>query len=249
MRYLFAQENVALLAQFAGARVLIGLDFDGTLAPIVRDRHAATMRSETRRLLERTCALYPCAIFSGRARPDLLNRLGAARAQRVVSNLGFEVGSHDAKLVQAIARLKPLLEAQLGALSGVEVEDKRYSLAIHYRRCRRKRDARATIGRVGMQLSAAFRVVPGKLVVNVVHARAPTKATALLHLREELRADTALYVGDDVSDEDVFELDQPGRLLALRVGRSRTSRAPYYLRDQREVDRLLRALVALRAQP
>ena len=48
------------------------------------------------------------------------------------------------------------------------------------------------------------------------------------------------------SDEDVFELDRPGQLLPIRVGRKQTSAAPYYIRNQAEIDRLLGALVALR---
>ena len=55
-----------------------------------------------------------------------------------------------------------------------------------------------------------------------------------------------MYVGDDVTDEDVFRLDQPGRLFTVRVGRSRTSAARYYLRQQQEIDALLEHLVALR---
>ena len=51
--------------------------------------------------------------------------------------------------------------------------------------------------------------MPGKLVVNVVPARALNKGDALIGLRTNERADTALYVGDDITDEDVFELDQP----------------------------------------
>jgi hypothetical protein len=44
----------------------------------------------------------------------------------------------------------------------------------------------------------------------------------------------------------VFELDQPGRLLTVRVGPSRSSAAAYFLRDQAEIDRLLERLVELR---
>ena len=58
-------------------------------------------------------------------------------------------------------------------------------------------------------------------------------------------ADTALYVGDDLADEDVFQLDQPGRLLAVRVGESAASSAGYYVRDQKAVDSLLAKLVML----
>ncbi len=60
--------------------------------------------------------------------------------------------------------------------------------------------------------------------------------------------DTALYVGDDDTDEDVFALDQPGRLLTIRVGRKLDSLAGYFLRNQAEIDVLLRVLHRLGAK-
>jgi trehalose 6-phosphate phosphatase len=246
MEYLFARENDRLLEQLAWTRALLGFDFDGTLAPIVADRHTAAMRGVTARLIQRLCELYPCAIMSGRSRTDLVRRLAGARATRVVSNLGFLTSRCDPEVTQAIAAARPLLETSLGRLQGVELEDKQHALAIHYRRSRRKGDVRRALAALTVQLSAELRLIPGNMVVNVVHLRAPTKATAVLALRDELRADTMLYVGDDASDEDVFELDQPGRLLSVRVGRSASSRAPYYLRDQTEIDRLLHRLIELR---
>ena len=67
-----------------------------------------------------------------------------------------------------------------------------------------------------------------------------------LRERERLRCDTAIYVGDDETDEDVFALDQPGRLLSIRVGAKQASAASYCVRGQAEVDGLLRALINLR---
>jgi trehalose 6-phosphate phosphatase len=86
----------------------------------------------------------------------------------------------------------------------------------------------------------------GKLVVNLVPRGAPHKGMALERLRESLHCDTALYVGDDQTDEDVFALDDPGRLLTIRVGEKTTSRASFFLRDQACIDVLLERLLSLR---
>jgi trehalose 6-phosphate phosphatase len=91
-----------------------------------------------------------------------------------------------------------------------------------------------------------MRLIPGKLVANVVPAGARHKGTSLLELRERELADIAVYVGDDVTDEDAFALHRPGQVLAMRVGRAAASAAPFYLRDQREIDRLLAHVVKLR---
>jgi trehalose 6-phosphate phosphatase len=93
----------------------------------------------------------------------------------------------------------------------------------------------------------AVRIIGGKQVVNLVPEGAPDKGDALERERERLRCDTAIYVGDDDTDEDVFRLDQPGRLLTIRVGAKRTSHAAYCIRDQRQIDVLIRVLSSLRA--
>lgn len=245
---LLTRENGELLAQLAWSRVLLAFDFDGTLAPIVADRRRAEMRARTVALLARTSALYPCAVISGRSKADVTGRLGRASVKYVVGNHGLEPGAGLGDFEREIAQARPLLAAALGDCPGLEIEDKRYSLAIHYRRSRQKRDGRAVIQRAVSSLPVPMRLVRGKMVVNLVPERAPNKGHALLRLRTLEGADTALYVGDDVTDEDVFALEQPGRLVTVRVGESRTSAATYFLRNQSEIDPLLATLVALRAK-
>jgi len=245
---LFAPDQIGVLAQLAWARVLIALDFDGTLAPIVADRERARMRPSTARLLRQVAARYPTAVVSGRSQPDVAARVRGARLRHLVGNHGVEPGAA-ADLIgfeREVGQARVLLEQALDGRPGLDVEDKRYSLAIHYRRARGKRAARQAIAAAVTALPMAMRIVHGKLVVNVVPAGAPHKGDAVVRLRAREGADTVLYVGDDVTDEDVFELDQPGRLVTVRVGASATSAAAYYIRDQRAIDRLLAALVALR---
>ncbi len=117
---------------------------------------------------------------------------------------------------------------------------------LHYRQAPDKRAARAAIDAAIAALPVPMRLVPGKLVVNLVPAEAPHKGDALQALCARTRAAAALFVGDDVTDEDVFALGSRGGLVGVRVGRSRTSAAPYYIRDQRAVDILLTRLIALR---
>jgi trehalose 6-phosphate phosphatase len=248
MKRILAQPNLEVLAQFAWSRVLVAFDFDGTLAPIVADRDAARMRNTTEALLSRVCKLYPCAIISGRSRDDVTRRINGMQVRHILGNHGLEPGEHMWTFERETATIRPELERALAALPGVDVEDKRFSLAIHYRRSRRKRDARRAIHDAVARLPLRVRTIPGKLVINVLPEQAPHKGDALIRLRADDGADTAIYVGDDATDEDVFELDQPGRLLSIRVGQSRASSASYYLRHQGEIDSLLRRLVRLREQ-
>jgi trehalose 6-phosphate phosphatase len=247
VRHLFSNNNAELLVQLARSRALIAFDFDGTLAPIVAARDEAHLRATTSELFTRVCQLYPTAVISGRSRRDVSARLGSASIKYVVGNHGLEPGANLAEFEADVAQAQASLAAALAASVGVDLEDKRYSLALHYRRATNKPLARSTILAAVAALPVRMRVIPGKLVLNVVPERAPHKGDALLELRRVEQADTALYVGDDVTDEDVFELDQPGRLLSVRVGESRSSAAAHFIRDQSEMDRLLAALIAARA--
>jgi trehalose 6-phosphate phosphatase len=245
---LLARENGELLAQLAWSRLLVAFDFDGTLAPIVTDRHAARMQPETSVLLEEVCKRYPCAVISGRSQADVSEKLKDAHVKYVVGNHGLEPGADLREFEAEIVEVRRLLEGLLGDTAGIDLEDKRYSLAVHYRRSRNKRLARAAIDAALSALPMRMRAVAGKLVINVVSERAPNKGQALQELRRIEDADTAIYVGDDVTDEDVFRLDQPGRLVGVRIGRSRLSMASYFLRDQKQIDRLLERLVDLRSE-
>jgi trehalose 6-phosphate phosphatase len=163
----------------------------------------------------------------------------------VVGNHGVEPWQTTTGLIGEVRRWRPTLERALRSHSGVWIEDKAYSIAVHYRMSRAKKVARAAILRAAQELGD-LRVIGGKQVVNLLPRGAPHKGFALERERERLGCDTAVYVGDDETDEDVFALDQPGRLLTIRVGAKRASAATYSLRNQREIDDLLLVLLRLR---
>jgi trehalose 6-phosphate phosphatase len=206
------------------------------------------MRERTRELFVAVCELYPCAVISGRSQADVASRLKPARVKYVVGNHGLEPGANKPEFEADVARALPLLTSALAHSAGVDLEDKRYSLAIHYRRARHRSSTRRAILDAVSALPIPMRIVGGKCVVNVIPAGAPSKGDALLALRDAERADTALYIGDDVTDEDVFQLDQPGRLVSIRVRESVSSAASYFIHHQRDIDRLLSQLMKLRQQ-
>lgn len=249
MKDILSRPGLEVLTAFSRARVLIAFDFDGTLAPTVPDRDRAEMRPETRELLRRACRLYPCAVISGRSRHDVQRRLGSATVRSIIGNHGLEPSIGMKAFTKQIAAIRPRLEDALRTCAEIEVEDKRYSLALHYRHCSNKAAARRAIRAAIIALDRPVRILPGKLVVNVVPRHAPHKGGALVALWRKLGAQRALYVGDDVTDEDVFLLGRPETLVSIRVGRSRSSAASYYLRDQRRMDPFLGRLCALREDP
>jgi trehalose 6-phosphate phosphatase len=240
--YILAARHRATLKNFARSNGLVSFDFDGTLAPIVRDPDEARMRPETKELLKRLCRLYPCMVISGRAREDVRSRLRGTGVRYVVGNHGADLGDTHA-LRKTVAAWKRAITPALAGLARVWIEDKQYSLAIHYRQSEDKRAARRAILRAVKGLPGA-KVVPAKLAFNLVPVDAPHKGTALQEQRARLKCDVALYVGDDATDEDVFRLRES--LVGIRVGVHRASRAAYWLRAQEEIDDLLRVLAEAR---
>jgi trehalose 6-phosphate phosphatase len=246
MNDVLSRKGRRALEELALSNVLLGFDYDGTLAPIVARPEQARMRRSTRTLLAEVGRRYPCAVVSGRARDDVARLLEPLPLLSIVGNHGIEWENAPPRVSRpAIVRWRRQLEAACAGLEGVRIEDKTWSLAVHWRGAARKSAARARVLAAAMALSGA-RVVLGKDVVNLVHPGAAHKGAALVEIRRRLGCDTAIYVGDDDTDEDVFALDAPGRLLAVRVGRSRRSHAQFYLADQARIDRLLEALLAFR---
>jgi trehalose 6-phosphate phosphatase len=246
MMYLLSKENVDVLARFAWSKGVLAFDYDGTLAPIVPDRTRAFMTARTRSLLAQACRLYPCAVISGRRSREVWGFLGDMPIRHVLGNHGMEPGRDLGQFADLMARARKSLEGALSRQPGVEIEDKTYSLSVHYRRSRQRTQARLKVEQAIARLSFPVRTVPGKCVVNVLPKRAKTKGDALLAIRKKEQADTALYFGDDDTDEDVFRLDEPGRLTTVRIGYAADSAAAYYLRKQSEIDGVLRRLITAR---
>jgi trehalose 6-phosphate phosphatase len=239
---ILARAQREVLAQFAWSNVLLAFDYDGTLAPIVGDPGRAVMRSETRELLWQVSRLYPTIVISGRAQDDAIRRLRGSGVSRIVGNHGLEPWRGTDALCARVRLWHASLRRALASQQGVHIEDKIFSLAVHYRRSRRKKQVRAAILQAVAALDAV-RIIAGKQVVNVLSEDAPHKGVALERQRQQLGCDTAIYVGDDEADEDVFVLAQPGRLLTIRVGASRASAATYHIPHQRSIDELLQALM------
>lgn len=240
MRYLLSRASRPVLDRLARERTLYAFDFDGTLSPIVEHPGRAGMRAKTRDLLSRLAARQPCVIVSGRARADLLGKLNGIRVARVIGNHGAETEAPARTARLRIAGWKVSLERALAGLPGVWVEDKGLSLAVHYRQSRQKAESRRRILAVAQTLERVH-VFGGKQVVNLAPENARNKGHALAAEQDRLKCNWALYVGDDVNDEDAFGL--AGNIVSVRIGRTQRSHARYYLRTQAEIDNLLEALL------
>lgn len=187
------------------------LDVDGVLAPIVARPELASVPDDTRAELERLAARYLLvACVSGRAGEDARALVGVA-AVEVVGNHGLELDPRAEELVERIATFRRSV--------GREVEDKRLSLAYHYREAADEEAARRELEAVADEARAAG-LVPrwGRKVLEIRPPLAVDKGTAVRTLVARSSATCALYAGDDTTDLDAFAgLLEAGLRHAVRV--------------------------------
>ena len=245
MPHILGDRHKSTLAHFAASNVLIAFDYDGTLSPFASTPQRARMRARTRRLLSAVAERYPCVVISGRARADIAGRVDGVPIWHVAGNHGAEPWGESETSASLVRGWIGQLTVPLAVYKGVVVEDKNYSVTIHYRQARDKRRALEAIANVAARLKGA-RVLGGSQAVNIVPVGAPHKGIALERARNLLVCDTIIYIGDDDTDEDAFCVGRPEHLLAIRIGAKRRSRARYWLTSQAEVDALLQMLLSFR---
>ena len=249
MNPLFSKASLMILESLSFTKTLYAFDFDGTLSKIVRTPNEATLARTTEVLLKRLSEFAPVAILSGRSIADLKTRLGF-QPKYLIGNHGLEgLGKNNGSLndAQSACELwkKKLKAADFGV--GTEIEDKTYSLAIHYRRSRNKKFAKEQIRSALSSLHPQPRVVTGKSVVNLLPIGAPHKGVAVLELMKKAGMKHSFFIGDDDTDEDVFELPE-ARIVTARVGYKKSSHAQFYIERQNEINQLLRLLIRFHEQ-
>ncbi|MCA6115666.1 trehalose-phosphatase [Bradyrhizobium sp. WSM 1738] len=205
------------------------LDIDGTLLdlmPTPREVWVPPGLAKTlKRLLKRTDGAL--ALVSGRSlndidlifAPDVFPAVGGHGAEMRIEVDSEAVAAHappmDKELkrrLAAIAKLSP----------GILLEDKGYSLALHYRLAPHAEKAiYAAVSLIRADLpNAPIEVLPGKCVCEIKHSGF-TKASGVRELmtREPFKGRRPFFIGDDVTDESVFAIMPDLDGLAFSVGR------------------------------
>jgi trehalose-phosphatase len=254
-------------ARLRGRPLVLMLDVDGTLAPIAAHPSLAAVPADTRRTLAHLAAREDVrvALVSGRAAADARRMVAVGRAW-VIGNHGAEVmhpnGDLDvnpevARFGDAMDRAARALGPMLASMDGVILENKRWTLSVHYRMAHA-----AIIDRLRLYVEASaskqgLRVAGGKQVFEIRPPVRIDKGTAVLRLAEELGglhpAATLLYAGDDETDEDAFRAlrARVPRAITIHVGAGATEQrtpagvetfAEFQLRDPPEMKALLERL-------
>jgi trehalose 6-phosphate phosphatase len=247
--YAFSPEGVACLAAVFATDPLLAFDIDGTLAPIVARPDEARLPDDVKRCLHELAERTKIAVITGRSVDDA-RRMLEFEPHYLIGNHGAEGIRGWKARSEGFARTvrgwhKALERCDALQEAGVTIEDKRYSLSLHYRLARDHPVAVRAIRACVETLSPPAKTIDGKAVVNLLPPDAPDKGAALRALIAQTGARNVLYVGDDDTDETVFGLHLPS-VLTVRVEPNADSAAALFLRDQREVLTLMQHVARFR---
>ncbi len=239
-------------------RPAVFLDYDGTLTPIVSQPEDAVLSEGMRSVLRELADLCTVAIVSGRDRSDV-EPLVSLDGLVYAGSHGFDIKGPDGLRLEhegGRERLPDLeqaereLKARLDPVAGARVERKRFAIANHYRNVSERDVPRVeeAVNEVA-KLHGRLRVSGGKKVLELRPDIPWDKGRAVLWLLEALKLDgeavLPFYVGDDVTDEDAFDV-LAARGVGVLVGSpAYKTNATYGLRDTAEVQRFLLELINL----
>ncbi|MEA5113970.1 MAG: trehalose-phosphatase [Geobacteraceae bacterium] len=225
-------------------------DFDGTLSPIVRDRDRAELHPDCRKMLEYLVRvpLQHVAVLSSRKLDDLAGRM-PVRGLFLGGTSGTEwmvPGGHrmilsgrPAQRLKAIRlRLVPEIQA-LADLPGIQVEDKKWSIALHTRHAP-DASRRELLNRLeSWQTGCRVRIFRGPEVHEVQFVPRISKAygvrTLCRFMKFVPRPGTLFYAGDDENDAIAMRLVTRLGGAAITVGERKLIPASSLVADPREL--------------
>ncbi|XP_018812554.1 probable trehalose-phosphate phosphatase D [Juglans regia] len=268
LRHPSALENFEqIISASKGKQIVMFLDYDGTLSPIVEDPDQAFMSVEMREAVRDVARYFPTAIVSGRCRDKVYNFV---RLEEL-----FYAGSHgmdikgpskhrkcdkgnQAVIFEAASEFLPMivevykaLVNEISSIPGAKVENNKFCLSVHFR-CVDEKSWAALAEQVRVVLSAypKLKLTQGRKVLEIRPTIKWDKGKALEFLLESLGYANSnevlpIYIGDDQTDEDAFKvLRHNGQGFGILVSRvAKETSASYSLQEPSEVKEFLRLLV------
>ncbi len=239
----------------ADQRILL-LDYDGTLVGFHGVPEAARPDEEIKALLTELTqdSKNTVVIISGRNRSTLEKWLGDIDGLYLVAGHGLWVYLPDEKkwnmtVVPDSAWkdiVRPIVEMYIDRMPGALMEEKDFSIALHYRQCESNmatikiREIKETL--MDMTNSSVISILEGNKVLELKDSRVNKGMTASFLIRRN-DYDFCLGVGDDITDEDLFAaIPEDG--FSVKIGLGSTS-AAYSLKSWKSMRKLLRRLTEI----
>ncbi|WP_454169235.1 trehalose-phosphatase [Microbacterium paulum] len=229
-------DDEALAALARTPRLLVALDFDGTLSPLVDEPMAARMLPAARDAVAALVAApdTTVALVSGRSLPDLrviaehdddspILLVGSHGAEHWVPGAGELPRTDDAAALALRDRLRAEAEDLVADIPGAWIEPKTFGFAVPTRTVAPSERAgvEASVDALVAARAPQWRRRTGHHIVEYAF-RSEGKDAGVAWLRERTGATAVLFAGDDVTDEDALRALRPGDL-GVRVGAGETA--------------------------
>ncbi|XP_075652828.1 putative trehalose-phosphate phosphatase J [Castanea sativa] len=249
-----------------GKKIVMFLDYDGTLSPIVDDPDQAFMPEDMRKTVKKLAKCFPTAIVTGRCRDKVYDFVRLAELYYAGSH-GMDItgpakGSKHKKgssvLFQPASEYLPMIDEVFKQLvektkstSGAQVENNKFCVSVHFRRVDEKKWCElAEQVKSVLKEYPKLRLTQGRKVLEIRPTIKWDKGKALEFLLESLGFANStdvfpVYIGDDRTDEDAFKvLRDRGQGFGILVSKfPKETSASYSLQDPREVMDFLQRLV------
>jgi len=237
-------EGIASRAKTA-SRVIIFLDYDGTLSPVASTPELALLPPKIGEVLRKLALRnnFEVGIISGRSLAEIKALIGL-EGLAYAGNHGLEIECRKEGFVhptatKASSLLKELysrLVERLAGINGIILEDKQFSLSVHYRLVAKSevKKVKALFREVveASEKQGKVRVTEGKKVIEVRPPVDWDKGKTIEWLLGHYQAENSLviFAGDDVTDEDGFKFVNRINGISIRVGEaSALTCADYYV--------------------
>ena len=238
--------------------IAIFLDFDGTISPIAQTPDKAKIAPKINRLLKKL-SVSPrilLVIISGRSLVDLRKKI-PLKTVNLAANHGLEWlingkynhVSLESKYSRSLRSVKLLTKKLKGLFPNIIIEDKKLSLAIHYRLLNNhqikffKDRFKLVIKRyIDENL---LDVINGKKVFDIRPAVNWTKGNFAKSIVDEITINgvepLTICIGDDKTDEDMFRMFDKG--ITIRIGKNNDSKSKYYVSKISNITKFLQLII------
>ncbi|KAG4121688.1 hypothetical protein ERO13_D11G222900v2 [Gossypium hirsutum] len=250
-----------------GKQIVMFLDYDGTLSPIVEDPDRAFMSNKMRRTVRKLAKCFPTAIVSGRCRDkvykfvklaelyyagshgmDIKGPKKRSKTDKVTEHVLFQPANEFLPMIDEV--YKQLVETTKST-PGAKVENNKFCLSVHFR-CVDEKKWSELAQQVNSVLKEypKLRLTQGRKVLEIRPTIKWDKGKALEILLESLGFANCtdvfpVYIGDDRTDEDAFKiLRDRGQGFGILVSKyPKDTNASYSLQEPDEVMDFLQRLV------
>lgn len=240
-------------------KILLFLDYDGTLAPFKPDPLSAFALPEIEKELKKIeqSEKYNLSLVSGRKLSQLKNMIKLSQSNYAGSH-GLEIElSFLNKVIYPAQNNKEFdfeksnyqkVKNKYLKMSAVKVEDKGFGLALHFNSEAQKEKKLKELKKLFKKEN--YQVISGRQVLEI-RPEVWDKGKAVAYISEQLQKKFNLdnylriYIGDDRTDEDAFKEIDSGFTIYVQNQADLKTEAEYYLKNPRDTAKLLKVIAGV----